>query len=453
MDVSPLPHKAPYFVAQITLPSPSPEETPEEESLISPDLLSPIEIETQSLQPNKNPTFLALPEYVAVPLYNAGLLTSISRRRRPVTRPSFTRSNKSSTQIPQHRPTSSAETTLPPFRFGNVNTHGMSCASTPSLLESFTESPVDGMGTPTQASVLPLPRRPSLGAANRASGSPCSGHVRKPSGGRPTFVRPTRKLIRRSLSMFQHPDDVMKEEQDNFDAQPALSPLMDIDQEPTLKLPNFVSENEPDGLPRITQETLLDVLDDKYREHYDHVKIIDCRFEYEYEGGHIEGAINFNDKQLLRSELFDKPSSASTLLIFHCEYSVHRAPLTAKHIRGEDRNVNAANYPALTYPEMYILDGGYSKFFQNHRSKCFPQNYVEMNDQRHEQDCERGMAKVKQRQKLIRAQTFAFGQNDIDDSPTAAGRTMGPRSHSTFAVGAALSEGIGQSFQRRMASY
>jgi rhodanese-related sulfurtransferase len=189
--------------------------------------------------------------------------------------------------------------------------------------------------------------------------------------------------------MFQHPDDVMKEEQDNFDAQPSLSPLMDIDQEPVLKLPNFVSEHEPDGLPRITQETLLDVLNDKYREHYDHVKIIDCRFEYEYEGGHIQGALNFNDKQLLTHELFDTPNAASTLLIFHCEYSVHRAPLTAKHIRGEDRTVNAASYPALTYPEMYILDGGYSKFFQNHRSKCFPQNYVEMNDQRHEQDCER----------------------------------------------------------------
>ncbi|KAI7097844.1 hypothetical protein KC352_g38507, partial [Hortaea werneckii] len=127
-------------------------------------------------------------------------------------------------------------------------------------------------------------------------------------------------------------------------------------------------------------------------------------------------------------------------------------------------NVNAANYPQLTYPELYILDGGYSKFFANHQAKCFPQNYVEMNDQRHEQACERGMAKVKGRQKLIRAQTYAFGQQtnsggaeDMQDSPTAQGRTLGPRSHSSLAMGSDIGEGmtesLGQSFARRIASY
>lgn len=258
--------------------------------------------------------------------------------------------------------------------------------------------------------------------------------------------------------MFQHPDDVMKEEQDGFEAQPVLSAAMDIDQaEPALKLPHFMSESEPDGLPRISQETLLDVLDNKYKHYYDNVKVIDCRFEYEYSGGHIDGAVNYNDKQHLTNELFSSEAS-SILLILHCEYSVHRAPLTAKHIRSHDRNANAHRYPLLNFPEMYILDGGYSKFFHNYRSKCFPQNYVEMNDQRHEQDCERGMAKVKGRQKLFRAQTFAFGQNDnmdgMEDSPTAQGRgTMGARSCSAFTVGADISDGIGQSYARRMASY
>lgn len=62
MDVSPLPHKAPYF--QVTLPSPSPEETPEEDQ-ISPDLLSPPEEPTPlPAPPVQAPSFLALPEYV-----------------------------------------------------------------------------------------------------------------------------------------------------------------------------------------------------------------------------------------------------------------------------------------------------------------------------------------------------------------------------------------------------
>lgn len=256
--------------------------------------------------------------------------------------------------------------------------------------------------------------------------------------------------------MFQHPDDVMKEEQDPFESQAGLSSVMDVEMEHTPKIPCFVPEDEPEGLPRITQETMIDVLSSKFADKYERVLVIDCRFEYEYEGGHIDSAVNFNDKQHLANELFgNNVPSQNTLLIFHCEYSVHRAPLTAKFIRGHDRNVNAANYPQLTYPEMYILDGGYSKFFAEHPARCFPQNYVEMNDQRHEIACERGMAKVKSnRQRLFRNQTFAFGQADVmEDSPTAIGRGLGPRSHSTFTVGPDIAEGIGQSFQRRLASY
>lgn len=62
MDVSPLPHKLPFFVAQVTLPSPSPQATPEE-NLISPDLLSP-EVASTPLPapPVQAPSFLALPE-------------------------------------------------------------------------------------------------------------------------------------------------------------------------------------------------------------------------------------------------------------------------------------------------------------------------------------------------------------------------------------------------------
>lgn len=235
--------------------------------------------------------------------------------------------------------------------------------------------------------------------------------------------------------------------------------MIEVDAEHTLSLPHFVPDGEPDSLPRITQDTMVDILEQKHAHNFSNVMVIDCRFEYEYEGGHIENALNFNDKQLLAEKLFAAPPAPSTLVVFHCEYSVHRAPLTAKFIRNHDRKVNAANYPNLTYPEMYILDGGYSRFFAEHRSKCQPQNYVEMNDLRHEQACERGMARVKQqRQKLFRHQTFACGQNSFDSmdcSPTQAhpARGMAQRSRSTFDAGLDLAAGIGEKFQRRMASY
>ena len=242
-----------------------------------------------------------------------------------------------------------------------------------------------------------------------------------------------------------------------FEPQQGLASVMDVDleQKPQeIKLPHFFADHEPDSLPRISQDTMLDVLNSKYGTAYDRTLVVDCRFEYEYNGGHIDGAVNFNDKQQLASQLFDNSHTGSTLLILHCEYSAHRAPLTAKFIRSHDRNVNAHCYPNLTYPEMYILDGGYSQFYKQHQSRCFPQNYVEMNDHRHEQACERGMAKVKQqRQKLFRHQTFAFGSgahDGMDDSPTAAGRSMTSR---MFDLGPDIAHGIGSSFARRMASY
>jgi M-phase inducer tyrosine phosphatase len=88
-----------------------------------------------------------------------------------------------------------------------------------------------------------------------------------------------------------------------------------------------------------------------------------------------------------------------------------------------DRAVNDFRYPALTYPEVYILEGGYSSFFSIHRERCFPQNYVEMGAKEHANTCERMMGRLQRRTKLSRAKTFAFGQHD--DSPTAVGKSSG----------------------------
>lgn len=217
--------------------------------------------------------------------------------------------------------------------------------------------------------------------------------------------------------MFEHPGDVIAEKEAKLPSNTALQSITDVETAPTLKLPHFTPE--ADSLPRINQGTLLDVLDGNYDGQFDNIIIVDCRFEYEYEGGHINGALNYNDKDALATELFDKPKSR-TALILHCEYSAHRAPIMAKYIRHHDRAINVDTYPHLTYPDMYILDGGYSSFFASHSIRCYPQNYVEMSAKEHEFACERGLGKVKQRSKLNRAQTFAFGQHSpqMEDSPT-----------------------------------
>lgn len=206
----------------------------------------------------------------------------------------------------------------------------------------------------------------------------------------------------------------------------SLQAVMDIDDPHQPVLPHFFQEGQPDSIPRIAKSTLLEVLDGKYSQHYDQRMVIDCRFEYEFEGGHIDGAVNYNDKELLAGQLFEQALPGKTLLIFHCEYSAHRAPIMARHIRKQDRTTNVEHYPRLTYPEVYILDGGYSSFFSEHRDRCFPQNYVEMDAKEHAFTCEREMGRLRQnRGKMSRAQTFAFGQHgqQVDDSPTAPNRS------------------------------
>lgn len=227
--------------------------------------------------------------------------------------------------------------------------------------------------------------------------------------------------------MYEHPEDITVGKEPNYATNASLQSVIETESSPSLQLPHICPEDHADTLPRIDKGVLLDVMNGKFSDRFDRVMLIDCRFEYEYEGGHINGALNYNDKESLTAELFANPNPR-TALILHCEYSVHRAPTMAKYIRHRDRVFNVDQYPQLTYPDLYILEGGYSTFFAAHRGLCNPPNYVEMCAKEHEYACERGLGKVKQRAKLSRAQTYAFGQDSpqMEDSPT--GRCRSPAS-------------------------
>lgn len=254
--------------------------------------------------------------------------------------------------------------------------------------------------------------------------------------------------------MFETPVDVVKVKAEE-PAQSNLQAVMDIEDIQDPMLPHFFPEGDSESIPRISQETFLDVLDNKFTGRYTQRIVIDCRFEYEYEGGHIDGAINYNDKELLARHLFQTPMEGKTLLIFHCEYSAHRAPMMARHIRSQDRTVNAEFYPKLTYPDVYILDGGYSEFFTQHSCRCYPQSYVEMNDEGHIATCEREMGKLQQKRKgLSRARTFAFGAREsmVDASPTGPGRSN-TQDSPIMMIGNSPILGTDRASTRRMASY
>lgn len=134
-------------------------------------------------------------------------------------------------------------------------------------------------------------------------------------------------------------------------------------------LPCFDSPH--DAIKRISPDTLVNLLEGKYSGIYERMFIIDCRYPYEYEGGHIPTAINVNTPDVIEKLLMEE-TKEKTLIVFHCEFSSERAPRMALHVRNLDRQMNKTNYPALFYPEMYILDGGYKNYWQQHGDKCEP---------------------------------------------------------------------------------
>lgn len=210
---------------------------------------------------------------------------------------------------------------------------------------------------------------------------------------------------------------------------------------------------DADLLPRISAHTLTRVLAGELNHEFDDVVVVDCRFSYEYEGGHVVGAQNIQTKEELEEYFIrrveeegksgnnfkeddckennisgsngsngfngsngptqsngptESNRSKRTLFVFHCEFSVFRGPAMALHLRKLDREKNRDIYPHLTYPDVVVLEGGYSGFFAKHRDLCLPQGYVEMRDENYEHHCELSMHRVRQDNKLTRAKSFGL---------------------------------------------
>ncbi|KAI5283566.1 cell division cycle- protein, partial [Ascosphaera aggregata] len=406
MDLSPLPHKVPWTQCSEGSESQS-------SSRLSRHIYVPSPLQDSPLDTNTSNS------------------SDTSRRKKAlVLRPSLMKK----TQSFLSRPTPLRQ--IPDLDVSPASSNLQTPAS-PSLSEMFED------GSPVRDSrTLATPGSPikftSGGIPTHRDGSPVPRR-RSPN----PFARP-RKQTRRSMSMFEKTEEVLtssalvraqqvEEEMGYFSTNkslPSNGDDLDMDAQPSLRLPHFMPEDMDDQLPRIDQQTMVDVLNGKYNDHYRNIRIVDCRFPFEYEGGHINGAVN-HSAESLASELFCNGPEENTALILHCEFSKYRAPEMAQCIRSRDRAFNIHVYPKLSYPEMYILEGGYSAFFSEYKNHCFPQSYIKMGDKAHEFACERGLGKIKQRSKLARASTFTFGQKErlsipslnfpksrIDESPT-----------------------------------
>lgn len=276
---------------------------------------------------------------------------------------------------------------------------------------------VDAYSTSVDSLVSPDRRRPQLsghGEVTDANGSPIAPAMRTRT--RPNFLRRGSKDdssplaygtgMKRSSSRG---NDTMMDDLALGDPAYANSPAS------AESLPGFgASEKEgkilpcfnvkDDGLMRITPHTMTDLLAGKFTNAIMSYQVVDCRFGYEYEGGHIPGAINLSTVERVVGH-FLKPSQGrhangeplpprsqsgkadkfgnrrKHVLVFHCEFSCKRAPTMALALRQADRAL-AHDYPNCHFPEIYILQGGYCNFFQTYANLCKPQQYICMDDPR-----------------------------------------------------------------------
>jgi len=173
-------------------------------------------------------------------------------------------------------------------------------------------------------------------------------------------------------------------------------------------LPTFSAGSKHPSLRSISCNTLADLIKGRHKDHVETFRIVDVRYKFEYDGGHIQGAENWQhgeDDQFLNAFLPSTPLSKApqyclenkskrNILIFHCEFSSQRGPDFYMKLRERDRQLNKDVYPGLHYPECYLLHLGYKEFYKNFPELCTG-SYTEMIDPRHESDLRKMRAKSK----------------------------------------------------------
>ncbi|XP_056151888.1 M-phase inducer phosphatase 2 [Lampris incognitus] len=148
-------------------------------------------------------------------------------------------------------------------------------------------------------------------------------------------------------------------------------------------------EGRHQDLKYITPEMMMAAVNGQFSDLVERIIIIDCRYPYEFEGGHIKGALNLHQEEQVEEYLLKTPVTPTypdkrVLVVFHCEFSSERGPRMCRFVRERDRAMN--DYPKLHYPELYILKGGYKEFFPNFQSNCEPQSYRPMHHEDYKED-------------------------------------------------------------------
>uniref|UniRef100_A0A6G1S862 protein-tyrosine-phosphatase n=1 Tax=Aceria tosichella TaxID=561515 RepID=A0A6G1S862_9ACAR len=197
-------------------------------------------------------------------------------------------------------------------------------------------------------------------------------------------------------------DDTMHElaEEEDSDEVPPADRTCDLigDGSQPYALPTL-STIKHDRFKRIDATTLVKLINGDYRDSVESFTIVDCRYPYEYNGGHIINSLNIhNGAELIKLLLDKKPQAGHSnrhVIIFHCEFSSERGPRLMRFLREKDRQMN--QYPELIHPELYLLDGGYRDFYKKYKEYCEPQAYKPMKARNHRDE----LRSFRKRRKMV----------------------------------------------------
>lgn len=142
----------------------------------------------------------------------------------------------------------------------------------------------------------------------------------------PTQPNVRRPIFRKSMSMN---DAVIMNALSRSSSEPNL--IGDFSKPYSLPL----IDGRHSDLRSISANTMRRLLSGEFDDNIASYRVIDCRYPYEFNGGHIQGALNLYTQEQILDELVNNKTMAPQVavdgnkrhvLIFHCEFSSERGP-------------------------------------------------------------------------------------------------------------------------------
>ena len=227
----------------------------------------------------------------------------------------------------------------------------------------------------------------------------------------PKKTTETFEAVRRSSSLRETSSSnpfISVTDNKSFTSAPDLSKIF---QTANTKLP--VSK-KADSCNFISKDTLVQLMAGKFQDEFDHYVVVDCRYLYEFRGGHIKDAISIipMERDIRLNELFLNnvlPHGDRIAVVFHCEFSSKRGPATCRRLRALDRALHGFSDDKLYYPNLFVMEGGYQEFFGSFKDKCIG-GYVEMKDKRYKVELKTNKRQEREREKLRRSASVLVPQ-------------------------------------------